>query len=61
MTATLKRADGMEVVFKAHLGDVVTRLRRRFKSVVYVVKTHTFFGVGDLANRWTGKIQVLSY
>ena len=59
LTATLKRTDGMEAVFKAHLGDVVYTIKGEDLSpVVYAVKTHTFFGVGDLVNRWTGKIQV---
>lgn len=59
LTATLKRTDGMEVVFKAHLGDVIHTIKGEDLSpVVYAVKTHTFFGVGDLVNRWTGQIQV---
>lgn len=59
LTATVKRADGMEKVFISHIGEVVHTIKGESLSpVIYQVKTEAKVNIQPLLNRYTGQILV---
>lgn len=59
LTATIKRADGMEVVFLSHIGNVVHTIKgENLKPTIYSVKTDAKVDIKKMLNRWTGQINV---
>ena len=62
LTATMERTDGLEVIFKAHIGDVVYRIEGEdLEPEIYAVETgvtHSDVDINSHINQYTKKIHV---
>ena len=59
MTATIKRSDGMEIVFMSHIGNVLHTIKgENLTPEIYCVETQTEVDLRQLVNRWSGQINV---
>lgn len=56
LTATPERADGLEIIFHAHMGDIVARIEgTELTPQVYIVETGCFYKASDYYNRWNNR------
>lgn len=58
LTATPERADGLEFIFKAHMGDIVYTMEVDDEDLVpnvYMVVTDTFIPFNQYKNKWNSK------
>ena len=59
LTATIKRADGMERVFMAHIGNVLHTIKgENLQPEIYCIGTQAEVNMQSLVNRWSGQINV---
>lgn len=56
LTASPERADGLELIFHAHIGDIVYQLEgQELQPKVYMVRTKCYVPHNAFINRWNGK------
>ena len=59
LTATIKRSDGMEIVFMSHIGNVLHTIKgENLTPEIYCIPTQTEVNLRQLVNRWSGQINI---
>jgi superfamily II DNA or RNA helicase len=56
LTASPKRADGLEIIFHAHIGEIIYRLEgQALTPTIYMIQTKCFVPTKEYYNRWNNQ------